>query len=468
MKKLLLFIFCLSSLLTNAQAPTIEGDVLLCPWTDGNASITTDMPYDSYQWYYKYWFEEEEPFVPIEGATEASFTYDWYTYDQALLKVVVTLGGETYESNTIQIDSYTWLGIYTITETQGDAVFDPNTEGYVICEGAVSCTVGSPYTIVQWYKDGVLIQGATDPEYVITTPGVYYAVAAPGFCPNSTSTTLPIAVGMAPGCNTPFIEGDTMLCPNTEGTVSVINLTDYDSFQWYYRFGEEAFEEIEGATESSFTYDWETYDQAEFKVVAFLDGTPYESATIQIDSYNWAELTYSTTPSEDVVITPETNTYLLCDESTITNTVNSPYDTNIQWYRDGEPIEGATEQTFIITQPGAYYVVAAPAVCPDATASTSSTPLHVAMNPECEMGLENPEANGFSIYPNPANNVLNIIIPQNTIVSGYSIFDITGKVLANGQLGSQNTIDISGLSAGSYMVKLAGENTQMTKIFIKE
>jgi hypothetical protein len=69
-----------------------------------------------------------DDFVAIEGATESTFTYDWYTYDQALLKVIATLDGVDYESNIIQIDSWAWLPIYFMYELTPDVTFDPETE----------------------------------------------------------------------------------------------------------------------------------------------------------------------------------------------------------------------------------------------------------------------------------------------------------------------------------------------------
>lgn len=59
----------------HAQQPVIEGDLLLCPDTNGTATITSPIVYDSYQWYFRYWFLAD-PFVAIDGATQQSFTYD--------------------------------------------------------------------------------------------------------------------------------------------------------------------------------------------------------------------------------------------------------------------------------------------------------------------------------------------------------------------------------------------------------
>lgn len=469
MKKLLLILLCLAPILTKAQAPTIEGDTMLCPYTDGTASITNDMEYDTYQWYSKYWFTSDD-FEPIDGATGASFTYDWYTYDQSLFKVVVTLDGETYESNTITIDSYAWAGLIVMTETSDDVTFNPD-QGYYICEGStITNTIQLPYNVVQWYKDGVAIEGATDPTYTITTAGTYHAVAAPDFCPNSTTNTLPIVVINNPDCGpvdpTPIIDGTAMQCPQSTSSVEVTNIMEYDSYQWYFKyFLEEEFQLIEGATEAEFTYDTYTYDAGEFKMTVTLDGETYESAPFTIDTYNWAGLISINELSDDVIFDPDFG-YLICEESTITCTIQSPY-TIAQWYKDGEAIEGATDVSYTITTPGVYYVTAAPSFCPDNTASLD--PFTVSMNPECNLGINDPEFNNsVTLYPNPTSDILNVMLPNNTEAKDYTIFDVTGKTLLQGVFSTTNSIDVSSLTVGTYIIKLTAENKQFSQIFIRK
>lgn len=197
--KLLLLLLIISGWSVNAQtSPVIEGDIMMCPWTEGTATVTNP-PYDTYQWYFKYWFLADD-YVAIEGATGASFTYDWYTYDQALLKVVTTLNGETYESNNIQVDSYAWLELYVMFELTPEVTFDPETESYILCEGSTFMLQidNPPYdTLFQWYNNGEPIPGATSDHYGITKAGSYTVSAAPSFCPGSISTTgIPIVVSM--------------------------------------------------------------------------------------------------------------------------------------------------------------------------------------------------------------------------------------------------------------------------------
>lgn len=232
MKKNLLLLFLSCSYFLVAQNPQIQGDVMLCPWTNGTASVTNDT-YDTYQWYFKYWFTND-PYTEISGATSASFTYDWYTYDQALLKVVVTSGGNTYESNEIQIDSYAWASLVIYNEMNSTVSVDGNNGNFLLCQGgSFNNTIGSPYdTNIQWYKDDVAIPGANDLSYVITEPGSYYVVAAPQFCPNSTSSNqgVPMIVEWDTTCNlsidNPSFSNSITLYPNPVKESLFVSISD--------------------------------------------------------------------------------------------------------------------------------------------------------------------------------------------------------------------------------------------------
>jgi hypothetical protein len=203
MKTKLLIFFAALCFLTASSQPQISGDLLLCPNGSGTATVTNNQVYDSYKWFYKYWFTPD-PFVEIPGAIGPSFTYDWMTYDQALLKVVVTLDGNTYESNTIQIDSYAWVGLTVGFEDTPNITIAPDSGTVLLCENtSFTIEVYQPYTHVQWYLNGVLILGANSMQYQVTQPGSYHVVASPDFCPDSTSDTagLPIYVVIDTNCD---------------------------------------------------------------------------------------------------------------------------------------------------------------------------------------------------------------------------------------------------------------------------
>ena len=83
--------------------------------------------------------------------------------------------------------------------------------------------------------------------------------------------------------------------------------------------------------------------------------------------------------------------------------------------------------------------------------------------------------NIFSIYPNPANNKLNIQFNQS--ISGdnlqLSIIDMLGRTVSKQQELSIETynntsIDVSSLDKGTYFINLSNGNSTITKKFIKE
>ena len=75
--------------------------------------------------------------------------------------------------------------------------------------------------------------------------------------------------------------------------------------------------------------------------------------------------------------------------------------------------------------------------------------------------------NNFSVYPNPANNVININKTKNVAMASAQITDINGRVVktVNSEV---SQINISDLNAGVYMLKIVtAEGTGTTKIIKK-
>ena len=74
----------------------------------------------------------------------------------------------------------------------------------------------------------------------------------------------------------------------------------------------------------------------------------------------------------------------------------------------------------------------------------------------------------FSVFPNPAQSVINVKADDKLIGSAYSIYDNTGRVVLTGKLNSENTtIELGKLSGGVYMFRI-GENMKQTFKVIKE
>jgi Pregnancy-associated plasma protein-A/Secretion system C-terminal sorting domain len=90
---------------------------------------------------------------------------------------------------------------------------------------------------------------------------------------------------------------------------------------------------------------------------------------------------------------------------------------------------------------------------------------------DTSLGLgENAEAlNRISIYPNPANSILNIALPQTSMLpEGYTVYNSLGQVMDSGKFASATqALNISGYSNGVYFIKVASGESTKTLQFIK-
>jgi hypothetical protein len=77
-------------------------------------------------------------------------------------------------------------------------------------------------------------------------------------------------------------------------------------------------------------------------------------------------------------------------------------------------------------------------------------------------------SNLFSVYPNPAQSIINVKADAKLIGSAYIVYDNTGKVVLSGKISSENTsIELGNLSVGIYLFNV-GENLKQTFKVIKE
>lgn len=70
--------------------------------------------------------------------------------------------------------------------------------------------------------------------------------------------------------------------------------------------------------------------------------------------------------------------------------------------------------------------------------------------------------NKFSLYPNPTNSGFVNITSSNNEVMNVQVFDILGKQVKNEVL-SNNTLNVSDLNSGIYIVKITQNNASITK-----
>jgi hypothetical protein len=74
----------------------------------------------------------------------------------------------------------------------------------------------------------------------------------------------------------------------------------------------------------------------------------------------------------------------------------------------------------------------------------------------------------FKIYPNPANDILNIDTKQTIEVTSINIYNALGQivlVIPNAQ--QTKSVDVSGLKTGNYFVKINSDKVSSSVKFVK-
>lgn len=76
------------------------------------------------------------------------------------------------------------------------------------------------------------------------------------------------------------------------------------------------------------------------------------------------------------------------------------------------------------------------------------------------------KTNAVTIFPNPTNNSLTVIVPKTTTAKTLTIFDATGRVCGSYSIGDKKTLHIEtlSLSNGTYMVSIGEYSSQFTVI----
>lgn len=155
------------------------------------------------------------------------------------------------------------------------------------------------------------------------------------------------------------IEGDLILCPESEG---VIFTGTFDSYAWYKRpfsGGGEA-QLVPGATDSFLVVNYFEDVPAWFSVEVTLDTCVVRSEEYLLDGYAFLPPFVETVG--EFAIGPEGQT-IICNNDTVQFLFSM--ETNIQWYKDFEPIPGATNKILDVTEGGSYHAEGAPEECPE-------------------------------------------------------------------------------------------------------
>lgn len=84
------------------------------------------------------------------------------------------------------------------------------------------------------------------------------------------------------------------------------------------------------------------------------------------------------------------------------------------------------------------------------------------------LGIGQVESSFFSVYPNPTADVINIQMPNNSVVKNAQIFDLNARTVIRTEI-NNNTVDVKSLSSGTYLLSLQdAQGKQHTQKFIKK
>ena len=92
--------------------------------------------------------------------------------------------------------------------------------------------------------------------------------------------------------------------------------------------------------------------------------------------------------------------------------------------------------------------------------------LNVLTEKETTLGLEEAQVANLILFPNPTTDVLNLSL-KNTDGAIYTIFDLTGKRVANGFL-ENASVNVEQLPLGNYFLRIFQDGALQTQRFVKK
>ncbi len=132
-----------------------------------------------------------------------------------------------------------------------------------------------------------------------------------------------------------------------------------------------------------------------------------------------------------------------------------------QWLKNGVVIGGATSATFVVTETGRYSVRSNGNGCGELISDEVQVTI-LATEPTVADDL-------FRVYPNPATTVITVEasagagpVPTLQLIDARGMVLRTAAMQVSGKLVTA-TVDVAGLSAGVFIIKLSGDSAQTTR-----
>ena len=69
----------------------------------------------------------------------------------------------------------------------------------------------------------------------------------------------------------------------------------------------------------------------------------------------------------------------------------------------------------------------------------------------------------LSLYPNPTDDFITLVVDDNIGVVNYSLYDTQGRMIKEGSTSSSSILDLSDMSKGSYFLKVKERTFKIIK-----
>lgn len=382
------------------------------------------------------------------AVTDAAYTYEWYKDGVVIPSITtptlaadaagdyylkITKGSCTTQSNTIHVS------LISITVSSSNPVTDviiPNQPKTL----TVTTSAGGPQYV--WYRNNVVIPGATSASYAATLDGTYKVVVTQTVGCNATNEktfvlNYPSGFTLAAAANAGYTA-----CTSTTATLSISSFT-----------AQTPSGNVD-VTGMGYTYQW-------YRNNVPVSGATLATLAINSSSQNGTYKLVATIPnftpvtSNDIIvnlamepITVSGNSVFCTGSSVVLSASVNSANYTYQWYKDGSPLAGQTAATTTANATGNYYVAVTGGACSTQSPvfalqeavisinlNVTATDVILPGQPKSITVTTNAAAPSFVWYRN------NVVIPGATSATYSATQDGTYKVVVTQTVGCAATAE---------------------------
>ncbi|HLG02735.1 MAG TPA: PKD domain-containing protein, partial [Bacteroidia bacterium] len=327
---------------------------------------------------------------------------------------------------------------YTVTGTNSNGCTNTATINIVVVAPPATPTITVAGNVLtssvsgisyQWYLNGSPITGATGQSHTAIQSGSYTVEVFNAGCGSGQSAPVMVT---SPAPVAAFTTSSSTICAG-----ATANFTD-------------------NSTGGPTSWTW-----------TFPGGSPGSATTQNVSNVMWSAAgTYtvsltvsnangSSTYTQTITVNtaPATPTIFQIGNVLVSSVSGASY----QWYLNGNPIPGATAQSYTPTQSGNYSVVVFDSA---GCASAQSAPLMV-------IGIDSPgnSVSFISVFPNPANGSFQLTFTAANDNYMLEIHDMLGQIVYSEALpgfsGTYNkTFDLAAYGHGVYIIRLRSNENE--------